>query len=172
MKKHSKADRALFVMAILMIATVIFLTDRMLLLAGTQAQTIRQQYGEYIDEAAEKYHISPELIEAMIERESMGLPDAVSSGGDVGLMQVNPAWHKERMDKLRVRDLKEPRGNILVAVDYLEELFEKYGDLPEVLMRYNGTSDAAYRSETYQLTDYAESIMRRTQELEREREKR
>lgn len=169
-RKRNKADGALFASALLMIASIAFLSNRLCLLAEMQGRTIQQQYGEYIEEAAEKYHISSGLIEAIIERESAGIPDVVSPGGDIGLMQVNPLWHKERMDKLGVCDLTEPRGNILVATDYLAELFREYHDLPEVLMRYNGSQDAGYRNETYQLTDYAKSVMRRSEELERAKE--
>lgn len=131
---------------------------------------IRELYGDYIDDIAERYHICPELLEAMIEQESAGQADAVSSGGDTGLMQVNPRWHKERMDKLGVTDLKDPYSNILVASDYLVELFEQYGDLPMVLMVYNGSSDAQERWESGNYTEYAISIMERTEELERKKE--
>ena len=131
---------------------------------------IRGMYGTYIDDVADQYHICPELLEAMIERESNGQADAVSTGGDIGLMQVNPKWHRNRMDKLYVTDLTDPYSNMVVAADYLLELFEQYGDLPMVLMVYNGSSDAQERWESGNYTEYAVSIMERTEELEREKE--
>lgn len=141
-------------------------------LAGSPTEiSIQQQYGEYITKAAERYHICPELIEAMIEQESGGEPSAVNTGGDTGLMQINPRWHYDRMDKLNVTDLKDPQGNIMVAADYLSELFGEYGDLPMVLMVYNGVSDAQARWETGNYTDYAVSVMARSEELERIHEK-
>ena len=75
---------------------------------------------------------------AMIEQESSGRADIVNSAGDTGLLQVNPAWHRERMERLGVSDLTDPHSNILVAADYLEELFqESDGDIYLVLMKYN-----------------------------------
>lgn len=75
---------------------------------------------------------------AMIEQESSGRADVVNETGDTGLLQVNPKWHKERMERLGVSDLTDPYSNILVAADYLEELFQKSdGDIYLVLMKYN-----------------------------------
>ena len=42
------------------------------------------------------------------------------------------------MERLGVSDLTDPYSNILVAADYLEELFQKSdGDIYLVLMKYN-----------------------------------
>ena len=41
------------------------------------------------------------------------------------------------MERLGVSDLYDPYGNILVATDYLVELFEKHGDIGLSLMIYN-----------------------------------
>lgn len=130
-------------------------------------ETIRRQYGEYIDEAADRYSLCPELLEAMIEQESAGQEDIVSTGGDVGLLQVNPRWHRERMDKLGVDDLTDPYSNILVAADYLAELFGRYEDIYIVLQVYNGTSNAVEKAESGEYTEYARRIADRAMELER-----
>lgn len=129
---------------------------------------VQQNYDQLCEKIGAQYHICPELLEAMIERESQGNASAVSSGGDVGLLQVNPKWHKDTMDKLGVTNLKDPYGNIMVAADYIAQLFEQYDDLPMVLMTYNGSKDADQRWTIGAYTDYATQIMDRTAELERE----
>lgn len=134
----------------------------------TVAPVQQKNYDLLCEKVGAEYHICPELLEAMIEQESGGDPKAVSPGGDVGLLQVNPKWHKDRMDKLGVNDLTDPYGNVRVAADYIEELFEQYGDLPMVLMVYNGTADAEQRWTSGIYTDYANQIMARAEELERE----
>ena len=48
----------------------------------------------------------------------------------------------------------------------MAELFNEYEDMSVVLMKYNGTSDALTRIYE-ERTEYAESIMKRTMELER-----
>lgn len=99
---------------------------------------IPEEYQNYCIEIGKQYHICPELLMAMIEQESSGRADVVNETGDTGLLQVNPKWHKERMERLGVSDLTDPYSNILVAADYLEELFqESDGDIYLVLMKYN-----------------------------------
>lgn len=112
------------------------------------------------------YDVCPELIFAIIEKESSGNPNA-ENGGCYGLMQISERWHRDRMERLGVTDLYDPYGNILVGVDYLMELAEKYEDLDMVLMVYNGSSDAQERWESGNPTEYATSIMNRSMELER-----
>nr|DAP20753.1 MAG TPA: hypothetical protein [Bacteriophage sp.] len=95
-----------------------------------------QPTGSFISEEAqescvkygEEYGICPELLMAMIEKESSGRPD-VESGGCKGLMQISDRWHKDRMERLGVTDIYSVDGNIHVGADYLAELFEKYCDV-------------------------------------------
>lgn len=116
----------------------------------------------------EEYGICPELLMAVIERESSGRADVVSSAGCVGLMQINPKYHTERMERLGVTDLTDIDGNIHVGTDYLMELFEEHGDLYMVLMTYNmGENRAEELYEQGKYSKYAVSISERSAELER-----
>ena len=119
------------------------------------------------EDVGEQYDICPELLEAIIEHESSGRYDAVN-GNCKGLMQVNVNSHSERMKKLGVNDIYDKRGNVLVATDYLCELFEKYEDPGTVLMVYNGVSNAVSRGNRGDYNYYAKSILKRSAELERE----
>lgn len=114
-----------------------------------------------------EYGICPELLMAIIERESSGRSDAVSSAGCTGLMQINPKYHAERMKRLDVTDLTDIDGNIHVGTDYLVELFEEYGDIYLVLMVYNmGSTKAIQMYEDENYSNYAVSISERSHELE------
>lgn len=124
-------------------------------------------FTEYIEIVCEGYNICPELIEAVIERESGWDPKA-ENGGCIGLMQISQKWHKDRMERLGAKDLKNPYDNILVGVDYLAELFGKHEDVGWVLMTYNGDSRANRYLENGKLSGYAEWILERSAELERE----
>lgn len=127
--------------------------------------------GEHISivkKVADQYNFCPELIMAIIEMESGGDPNAVSTSGCIGLMQIKPKFAKERMEKLEVADLYDPYSNILVGVDILSELAEKYDDLPTVLMAYNRGeySGAVEQAESGECSNYAKKIMARAEELE------
>lgn len=86
------------------------------------------------------YDIEPEIIIAMIRKESNFEIGAMGDGGNsYGLMQIQPRWHQERMDRLGVTDLTDPYQNITVGVDYLAECIEMGGgSLEWGLMAYNG----------------------------------
>ena len=113
----------------------------------------------------EEYNICPELIMAIIERESCGISD-VANKDCIGLMQVSGIWHKDRMKKLGVTDLFDEDSNIHVGTDYLYDLFVKYEDPSVVLMAYHGESDALQKAEQGIISDYAKGILERSAELE------
>lgn len=117
-------------------------------------------------EYGEEYNISPELLMAMIETESSGKPDA-ENGGCKGLMQIFTKYHKDRMGRLGVSDIFDERGNILVGTDYLAELCEKYEDMYLCLCIYHGESDAIEKWENGETSEYAETILERSYELEK-----
>ncbi len=129
------------------------------------------------EEIGGRYGISPELLESIIEQESRGDKD-VENGGCIGLMQVSKKWHVDRMKRLGVTDLHNAYGNILVATDYLMDLFkESYnsgrGDDPYyVLMRYSMKKETADRQyDAGRISKYAICVVERAAELERERGK-
>lgn len=121
---------------------------------------------DYCYQYGDEYDFRPELLIAIIEAESSGNPNA-KNGDCLGLMQVSEKYHTDRMEKLDVTDLYDEGGNILVATDYLYELFMKYEDIGMVLMTYNGDSSAKeYWNGNVELSKYAKKIMNRTEELE------
>ena len=134
---------------------------------GFEADTdISEEYQEYCEKIGEMYCVCPELLMAMIETESSGNPNA-TNGTCKGLMQVSEKWHRDRMERLGVKDIYDPYGNILVATDYLMELAEKYEDIGLVLDVYNGNSKAMQNAENGILSEYAAKILYRTEMLER-----
>jgi len=111
------------------------------------------------------------LVIALIEEES-GYKSKASgdSGKSKGYMQVYKKWHKERMKKLGVTDLYDPYQNILVGVDFLEELFLKYEEPARVLMAYNmGESGATklWDKGVFE-TEYSNRILTRAQEIQQD----
>ena len=127
-----------------------------------------RDYLPICNEIGEKYGICPELIQAIVEKESNYNENAVSSHGAIGLMQVIPRWNQDRMDRLGVTDLTDPYQNILCGTDLIAELADKYEDLYMVLMCYNqGEYGGAIEQwENGQYSDYAVSIVERAAELE------
>lgn len=154
-------------MALFMILAIIFAVAVMWSALVVEArESDKENWLDYIEIVCEDKHICPELVEAIIEAESSWNPKA-KNGDCIGLMQVSESWHRDRMARLGVTDLTDPYDNILVGVDYLSELFERYEDVGAVLMKYNGDSRLPEYMETGEMSEYAEKILTRSAELER-----
>jgi soluble lytic murein transglycosylase-like protein len=103
---------------------------------------LKQEYWGYIKEAAQRYEISPFLIQAVCAIESRYDPEA-RSGRCFGLMQL----HRDTAKKYGV-DPHDPRENIMGGAAVLANLMRKYhGNIHRVLRVYNSTCTAAYERE-------------------------
>ena len=113
---------------------------------------LRQEYWDYIKEAAQKYHLSPYLIQAVCAIESRYDPDARSGGGKcIGLMQL----HKDTA-RLYGVDPYNPRDNIMGGAAVLAKFMERYhGDIRKVLRKYNSSCTAAYEREVIKAYEQA-----------------
>ena len=67
----------------------------------------KEEWIEYIGSICEEKQISPELVEAVIERESNWNPDA-QNGECIGLMQVDQVIHWKRAQDMGVQSLMDP----------------------------------------------------------------
>lgn len=130
-------------------------------------QTEDQAVIQITEDIGNQYGICPELLQAIIFYESSNRPDIKSRTGDIGYMQVNPKWHRERMEKLGVIELADGYSNILTGTDYLSELAQEYEDPVRVLMEYNGDSQAQELTEAGKMSRYAKKILELSDKLER-----
>lgn len=117
----------------------------------------------YIVRLCEDYHIEPAVVMGMAQKESQFTADAIGDGGDaLGMWQVQPRWHQERMDKLGVADLLDPYQCVTVAVDYLSEMLGWYdGDIAKALTAYNQGSYKGIVSE------YAKTVLENSEEIQK-----
>lgn len=116
---------------------------------------------DYIIKQAHANGIKPQIVMAMIERESdYDITEMGDSGESYGLMQIQPKWHNERMKKLGCTDLLDPYQNVAVGIDYLCELLSRYdGDMAKALVGYN---QGHYKGT---VTAYAKGVLARAEAL-------
>ncbi|MEN6413191.1 MAG: lytic transglycosylase domain-containing protein [Veillonellales bacterium] len=89
--------------------------------------------------AAKKYGVDPKLALAVATAESNLSPDAVSSAGAVGVMQLMPSTAQS----LGVRNIRDPRENIDGGVQYLGQLLTEFnGDMTKAVAAYNAGPQA------------------------------
>jgi soluble lytic murein transglycosylase-like protein len=107
--------------------------------AEARAQSPDEAYSKIIKEVAEKHGLEPDLIHSIIRAESNYDPQAVSSRGAMGLMQLMP----ETAKKYGVRNPFDPSDNIEGGVRYLKELALLYSKKTKlVLAAYNAGQEA------------------------------
>lgn len=116
---------------------------------------------DYIIKQAHANGIPPQIVMAMIYRESDYDTARIGDGGDsYGAMQIQPKWHTERMNKLGCTDLLDPYQNVTVGIDYLAELLDRYdGDMAKALVGYN---QGHYKGT---ITAYAKGVLAKAEEL-------
>jgi soluble lytic murein transglycosylase-like protein len=92
------------------------------------------EYEPIIRSCSEKYGVSPSLVKAVIHAESGYNPNAVSTKGASGLMQLMPGTARS----LKVANSFDPKDNVEGGVKYLRFLLDTFGgDVSLALAAYN-----------------------------------
>lgn len=99
-------------------------------------------YAQIVRGHAANYHLSPALLAAVIEQESKFDPNARSSAGAVGLMQLTPQTAEGIAQYtggagFTLADLTNPEINVRYGAWYLRHLLDKYHDERTALAAYN-----------------------------------
>lgn len=95
-----------------------------------------------VNSMASQLGVRPEVVHAMIQQESGGRPDAVSSKGAFGLMQLMPGTAKD----LGV-DPTDPDQNLRGGVTYFKQMLDKFGgDEKLALAAYNAGPSAVQKA--------------------------
>lgn len=102
-----------------------------------------KKYTEHIEKYSNEYNVDPLLIFSIIKAESNFNPEAQSSSGAKGLMQLMEATATEIANEideplLEDNNLFEPEKNIMIGVKYYSDLLKIYdGNMLLALTAYN-----------------------------------
>ncbi len=101
---------------------------------GVKGQQYIIHYDTIIHRAAKEFDVDPHLIKAVIIAESSFDPNAVSTSGAQGLMQLMPST----ADDMNVNDPFDPEENIFGGTKYLSILLKRFNqDKKRALAAYN-----------------------------------
>lgn len=130
------------------------------------------EHRDAIDDAARRHGVDPRLVAIIVLVESSGNPDAVSSRGATGLMQLMPATaaHVAATHGLSApsqNDLKDVSRNLELGVLHLADLVADFGDasldapsVHRVATAYNGGEGVVlgHRTASEETTRYAARV--------------
>lgn len=144
-----------------------------------------QDFDEWIGTVSALYMVDPDIVRAIIERESGGKADAVNpETGAAGLMQIMPGTWDAQISEMSNRygistaegmDPLDPYDNVRVGLWLLSTLVTRYEDvLPYALDCYAlGEGDAEARllrmGGSYEPTSWSQGILARAAEMAAER---
>ncbi len=115
------------------------------------------QWDGWIVYWAKDRELDPDLVAAVIRKESIGRVDAEGPSGAVGLMMVLPAEASGLSWRPSAKELKQPGLNLQWGTGILKEIIrESNGNVLTALAAYNGGWDQLYLASTER---YAHSVL-------------
>jgi soluble lytic murein transglycosylase-like protein len=102
----------------------------------------KTKFNNLIAQAAARHQVDAKLVHAVIQAESAYRPDAISSAGAVGLMQLMPAT----ASRFGVMDINNPEQNINGGTRYLRYLIDLFpNNLDLAIAAYNAGENSVLR---------------------------
>jgi soluble lytic murein transglycosylase-like protein len=134
-------------------------------LAGIVARRYRVAQGAALQVVAaairegQRHGLDPTLILAVIAVESRFNPIAQSEQGAIGLMQVVPRFHMDKIAAFGVPSMLLPEANIAIGTHILKDAIRRGGSDAAGLQLYNGSWDDETRA-------YANRVLAERRRLE------
>lgn len=138
----NKKARVIIIIAIILGAILISVMAN-LIISLTQKSSYPKKYEEYVEEYSSLYNVPEYVVYAIINTESGFDPDAKSSDGAIGLMQMLPSTFKflasesQLDEEVSTNDLYNPEIAIRYGVYYLRYLFNRFQRWETVYAAYN-----------------------------------
>jgi len=105
---------------------------------GLSAVLYPMAYWALVEGAAKTFNLDPFILLSVMREESRFDPEARSSAGALGLMQIMPQTADNLCDKAgTTSNIHDVKTNITIGAYYLSALAREFGSLPAVIAAYN-----------------------------------
>jgi hypothetical protein len=118
---------------------------------------ISKEISKAVYKYSQKYEFPPELIIALMERESSIISTQTSSANCVGLMQINPKAHPEKVEGFTTHQLYHIDTNVRIGCQILREYYDNTQSIETALEKYLGAKNTAYINDV--LKNFADKII-------------
>ena len=124
---------------------------------------VPERFSSAFSSAAEATGVPLPLLVAVAEQESGFRPEALSTAGAEGLLQVMPATALEVRANPAV-----PESNVLAGARYLRQMLDRFGGLEQALAAYNAGPESLHAAGGVPTATrpYIENVTRRAEALE------
>lgn len=112
------------------------------------------QYDSIIQDCASQFNVDPNLVKAVVRVESDFNPNAVSSVGAEGLMQLMPST----FNSLTSGDIFDPRTNVCAGTEYLAQQLSTFGGNVELALAAYNAGPGAVIKYNNQIPNYPETV--------------
>jgi len=125
------------------------ITDSIIRLNPKVDPIIVVQLQKSIKTYSKQYNLPPELIISVIYRESTFKPTVVSSAKCIGLMQINPKAHADKIKVMGItrNEIFHIDNNIHLGCWILRDYIDKYKSVDKALKKYVGGNLSGYVSD-------------------------
>jgi len=126
-------------------------TDKFIIYLNSRIDPITAKIiAKAVDESSKKYSLPRKLVLSIINKESFFNPLSKSHKNCVGLMQINPPQHKEKVKGIPKTHLYHIGINIDIGCKIFREYFDKSkGDLHKTFHSYLGKGASKQRIDKY-----------------------
>jgi len=112
---------------------------------------IRASIATAVNKYAEQYKLDPGLVVAVMARESSFEPLSISKAKCIGLMQINPLAHKEKVKGIAASNLYHIDRNIQIGCEILSQYVGNSKTYRAALYRYVGAEYKRYADDILSL---------------------
>lgn len=126
---------------VVLLLLAIFATVAFLCIDDIEKLFYQREFTEYVAKYSNEFDVPEALVYAVIRTESNFDPEARSSVGAIGLMQLMPDtldWLARPLDEeAPTGEITDPETNIKYGTYYLRHLYDRFGNWDTAIAAYN-----------------------------------